>query len=163
MFRRVVSLLLLPYALLPLATAFGHTHGAVCPKGHDSRPHFHFNSEATKPESDFHHHGHRHGPGGRHHHDADAVPPADQPGQSPEFSEPSADHDSDAVYLNGSDVIARGRVETQAAFESSAMCRFVVVSNSAGKHAARHTLAAFGLPPPHLACPIYVRHLALLI
>src|SRR4051794_26287399 len=88
MYRRLVSLLLLPCALTPsAATAHGHAGGR--PAGHDSRPHLHLKREA-------HHHGHSHG-GGVHHHHHDGLDP--DPAVPPPEATRAAGHDQDAFFV----------------------------------------------------------------
>ena len=102
MYRRVVTLLLLPGLLLSQAAVFGHTHGDGTHAGHDLRPHVHTSPPPADSTHGRHHHHddhghHHHGRGGhRHHHDVE-VPASDFPPAPP--TEPAPDHDSDAVYL----------------------------------------------------------------
>lgn len=106
MYRRIVSLVLLPCVLLSQSAAFGHAHGGSEPAGHALRPHFHINPAATRPEQGYHHRG----PHGRHHHDDGGAPaePDSQPAQQPEpLSED--EHDSDAVFIDRVDVVMTPR------------------------------------------------------
>ncbi len=159
MYRRVVSLLLVPCALLTQSAALSHAHCGHA-TGHDPRPHLHVKPAATG--HGHHHNGHRHhhGPGGHHHpHETGDDDPAAQPSLAPAAP---ADHDSDALYLTATD-LASGRLS---GFDPAvADClglhdpsvELVVADVSPARPAWAH-------PPPIVPrCPLYVRHLALLI
>ena len=163
MFRRVVSLLLLPFVLLTQSAALGHSHGGSQPAGHDLCPHFHTNP-ITYPCSHGHHH---HGPDGhhhQHHHDGDDVPETDrQPTPEPE---PQSDHDSDAVYVTSIDVVINERSAVDNEF--SAPSGWVTAGSNpsiASRTNPSQEAARWTHPPPASGyiCPLYVRHLALLI
>jgi hypothetical protein len=162
MYRRVLSLLLVPCALLTQSVALVHAHYGQA-TGHDPRPHVHVRSTVEREHchgGHHHHHGHHHGPGGHHHpHDdsdtcLDSLP-ALPPGQP-------VDHDSDAAYLTVTDLVS-GRL---AGFDG-------VTADCVGFHYPSLIVAVPGVsqgrpawvhPPPIVpACPLYVRHLALLI
>ena len=163
MYRRVVSLFLLPCVLLTQSAALGHSHGGNQPAGHDLRAHIHtdlaFFSQA-------HDHGHHHGPDcpGHHHHDGDDAP---EPGkQPPSPPEPLSDHDSDAVYISSVDVVVSKRSSVENALTVSALWAAVVWDSSADLLAnPPHQVANWtdDLPPSGCACPLYIRQLALLI
>jgi len=153
-YRRVVSLLLLPSLLLSHAAAFGHTHGDDTPAGHDQRPHVHVRLPAG------HAHGHHHrGPGGHHHyHDDDETAPA-----VPPPPDPLSDHDADAVFVS-TDAAVVERPVTVGTAEVAALWIVPEAGVSAGGSLiALVCPAGNGRPPPRPACPLYVRHLALLM
>lgn len=167
MFRRVVSLLLLPCVLLTQSAAvLGYAHAGQRLAGHDLRPHIH--TQAAPAGHDHGHrnkqgHGHHHGPGGHHHHHddvKDAPEPDAQPTPKPE---PPSDHDTDAVYVNATDAIVVERSEPTTQVESSDW----LLPDSAPFAACHSAPSAYpvvcGHSPPGQFCPLYIRHLALLI
>lgn len=143
---RWLCCLLIPLVLLPQFAAMPHTHGADHPgnEPHTSLPHFHLHlspSPVHHPERESH-------PTGR--------PLAD----SAERGCP-CDHDDDAVYVVETD----GRSPERVA---------VACDDSAGIVPAMHSRAGSMMaiplasrtttgPPIPPDCPIYVRHLSLLI
>ena len=159
MYRQVVSLLLLPGLLLSQAAAAGHAHGDHTPTGHSLRPHVH-----TLPAAaDRHHaHGHHHGSGGHHHDDEDDDAPAPAVVPPPQ-TDPLSDHDSDAVFVP-TEAVA---VERPASVEVIDAAVVWVICNAGeaveGNLADLVCPAGNGRPPPAPACPLYVRHLALLM
>lgn len=164
MYRRIVSLLLLPCVLLTQSAAFGHSHGGSQPAGHDLRPHVH-----TNPVPAGHHHDHddghhHHGHGGHHHdvvNDVASDAPVTPPTQSPE---PLSDHDSDAIYVNATDAVAVERSELP-----GGACDFWTVFTSDllaqawAVPQARPVICGHPPPLPGHVCPLYVKHRALLI
>lgn len=162
MYRRVVSLFLLPYVLLTQAAAFGHSHGGSQPAGHDLRPHIH---TTRAPAGHRHDHGRHHHGGGGHHHDADNVT-SDAP-TTPTFPhpEPLPDHDSDAIYINAADVVVE-RSKPASEIAPSVWWTAAEADVFAKDWADPPAHSAFcGHPPPLYGqfCPLYIRHLALLI
>lgn len=159
MFRRVVSLLLLPCVLLTQSAAMlGHAHAGMRLPGHDLLPHFH----TTAPTNHVHGH-HHHGPDGHHHHHAIDTEPGPQPPTPPE---PQPDHDSDAVFIAAVDAVVVERSQGADGVVPSFWC----LADGAAPFAAcwdrpPNLSAACGHPPPHSghSCPLYVRHLTLLI
>ncbi|MDB5311301.1 MAG: hypothetical protein JWO38_5503 [Gemmataceae bacterium] len=155
MYRRVVSLVLLPGLLLTQSAVFGHSHGGNQPAGHGIRLHIH-----TNPAPARHDLGHHHGPGGHHHHhDADDEPEPAQP-------EPMSGHDDDAVYVADEVIVARP-VQTG----DDGTRDLVWLLPSPGVSADRWTTLSeregrWTHPPPRITtadCPLYLRHLSLLI
>lgn len=159
MSRCVVSLLLVPCVLLsqmaPLALA--HAHSGSEPAGHDLRPHAH--TSLPRPSYE-HEHDHSHD-GHRHDHVIDPnesfpLPITLQPA-------PQSDHDSDAVYVASEDQLSDSR---SAGDEGRVLSlTWTTVARAAGpirKDACRLG-KPLDRPPPGGACPIYVRHLAILI
>lgn len=163
MFRRVVSLLLVPCMLLTQSAALlGHIHADLRLPGHDLRPHFH-----TQPVPAGHDrvrgddHGHHHEPGDFHRHDE--VPTAQTPA-TPD-PEPQPDHDSDAVYVNAVDVVANVRCVFDDGDDALAFWATTAASNVVGLWPNPARPSANWRPPPPAggSCPLYLRHLTLLI
>lgn len=162
MYRRVVSLLLLPGLLLTQSAALGHSHGGSQPAGHDLRPHFH-----AAPTSAGHGHGcHHHGPDGHHHPHATAD---DGPGPDTRTppAGPQSDHDSSAVYTAGVDLVAhqRSSADTDPAGFVQWTIAWLNLSTTFLSASPPHEVANRTHPPPDsgYSCPLYVRHLTLLI
>jgi hypothetical protein len=159
-FRRVVSLFLLPGLLLSQAAAVGHAHGEDTPTDHSARPHVH-----TLPAAADRHHtrGHHHGPGGHHHHDDDEDETAPTPAVPPPQADPLSDHDAGAVFVPADAVV----VERPASVEvvDAAVMWIICDAGEAvrGLPAVFMCPAGNGRPPPDPSCPLYVRHLALLM
>lgn len=153
MYRRVVSLILVPCLLLTQSAALGHCHREGTPTGHDYHPHFHTTSVSAP---------HDHGSGGHRHHDDELEPtPAVPPNP-----DPSPNHDDDAVYVTVV-AVATGRVQ---AGDDDARVSFWHLSlpdaltgwlAGCRDHAVPHLRPPPGSSSPD--CPLYVRHLALLI
>lgn len=165
MYRRVVSLMLLPCVLLTqLAAIVGHAHAGQHPSGHEFRPHIH-----TQPAS--HDHGHRHkhshehprgtGEDHQHHDEEGAREPGAPTAPSPE---PLSPHDSDAFYVVGVDALVGGRsvagldCDTSSLWVAPAESGFALrcLNSSPQWQHCWHT-------PPVNSCPLYVRHLTLLL
>ncbi len=164
MYRRVVSLLLLPCMLLTQSAAFGHAHGGGQPAGHDLRPHVHTNPLAV----DNHHaHDHSHDASGGHHCHHDDV--KDAPKLYTQLTpqpKPLSDHDSDAVYVNATDAVVVERPETTVGFESSYWWIAGDADLLAKCWAGSPVHWVFSGHPPPLdgqICPLYIRYLTLLI
>lgn len=107
MFRRIVSLLLLPGVLLTQSLpVLAHSHGEMQPAKHGERPHWHLFDWEGHERVDHHHHhhhehGHRHHNHSHHHHSV--APDGAQSSLSPSpnslgWTGARIDHDSDAVY-----------------------------------------------------------------
>lgn len=161
MYRRVVSLLLLPCVLLTQsAAAFGHAHGGGQPGGHHLRPHVHTGPVAPERHDHTDHHGH----GGHHHHHDHGDDAPELTSQPTTPTEPLPDHDSDAVYIAAVEAVVSGRPvlgdEPGATYSWAIPCPrpFDVFSaiTVTGLSSSPH-------PPPCCSCPLYVRHLTLLI
>jgi hypothetical protein len=163
MYRRFVSILLLPYVLLIQSTAvFSHTHGGGQPAGHDLRPHVHTNPVAVDRHDS---HGHSHGPNGHHHHHDDATDTREPDTQLTQQPEQPKDHDSDAVDVDASDAVLVERSETIKRVVSHKWLKIYDLGPFAAYRRAtlpvRHVV--WGHPPPGPFCPLFIRHLALLI
>lgn len=165
MYRRLVSLLLLPCLLLTQSAARGHAHGGATPVGHESRPHFHTApaSAAHSHGGDGHSHGHAHH---RHPHTgADDVPGPDVQ-QVPAGESPS-DHDSTAVYTASVDLATPQRPSADSEPVGASLWADAWLNPSLTFHSACSPPEAANRahPPPDSghSCPRYVRHLTLLI
>ena len=158
MFPRVVSLLV-PCALLIQSAAVGHVHGGVQTAEHDLHPHLH-TSQFHHDHDDHHDHGI-----GRHFDHVDCDDESDAATASVPPSEGLPDHDDDAVYVSDELAVSGhaspfagsdgARWINPAASVSASLCDFAVMR-----------LALWPHPPPYwasLGCPLYVRHLALLL
>lgn len=166
MFRRILSLLLLPCVVLTQSgAAFGHTHSDDEPAGHGLCQHLHSSLGSADHDLGDHHHN----PGDPcvlHHHDAEDTAEKDsQRGNHPDpLSE--HEHDSDAIYVKIVDSVVRPRATISDLLAASLLW----VSNGP------QALAAVSVSPPHQAvdpthrpppcgydCPLYIWQLALLI
>lgn len=160
MYRRVVSLLLLPFVLMSQSVTFGHCPGGSA-GGHDLRPHVHFNAESSHAD-----HGHRHGPCGHHHHHHSEDETTDEGGTPAPAQEPSPCHDSDAVFFGPGDpvVVERAKAEVEAG-DSTWLSAVEATMFPCFADLARPSSSHFSHAPPAArpACPLYLRHLALLI
>jgi hypothetical protein len=164
MFRRVVSLLLLPCVLLtPLAAVLGHAHAGQGLPGHDLRPHVHTRTASHDHGHRHQHgHGHTHGTGGQHDHhdDADAPGPRTPTAPSPE---PLSHHDSDAFYVAGVDVVAGGRPVVGPDLDTSSLWMAPAPGGNAWACRGSSPPTCRWHPPSESSCPLYVRHRTLLI
>jgi hypothetical protein len=156
MYRRVVSLLLLPAVLLTHGVGAGHSHDGFQPAGHDQTPHLHlcvFSPHHHHEGSESHHHGH----------DADR----DDPDRAESLGQPAPleDHDDDAVYFPTSVVLGfQGQNNQQ---------RSLDLADSPAMGAMVNTLLdmpplslPLAHPPPLFCrppCPLYLQICALLI
>ncbi len=158
MFRRVVTLVLLPCVLMTQSAAvMGHAHAGSQPADHALFPHIHLGSVPFG-------HSHDHGPDGHHHpHDDDDDQSDDSlPIQQPE---PPPEHDSDAVFVVAMDAVV---AESSSEGEDVGATVWLTVdpdSDLRTSYAASTLSAICGHPPPQMDSfgPLYVRHLALLI
>ena len=160
MLCRVVSLLLLPCLLLTQSVAvFGHAHGGGQPAGHDLRPHLHSNLVAVAS-----HDAHGHGHVGQHHHHDDANDTLEPDTQPTPPAVPPSDHDTDAVYVTATDAVVAERSGLTTQVESAGWLSFPDSAPFAACHAAPPVRPVVcGRPPPSQLCPLYIRHLALII
>lgn len=171
MYRRVVSLALLPCLLLSQTAVLGHAHGGGQPAGHDLRPHFH-----TAPTGHGHHHddsdGHSHHVHHRHHHHdedgghthADVDETRSEP--APRSPPTQPDHDDDAFFVAAVDATVSPRPQTGDEDTTAAWWVAVGLIPSAAAWDRPQTFSPTrGPPPPDPGphCPLYVRYLALLI
>lgn len=151
------SLLTLSVLLTQSAAAFAHAHACPHLLGHDPRPHFHANLSAPG--------GHHHGPDG-HCHDADEgdLPdPVDRPLACPP---PPPGHDADAVFVSAVDAVAPERLARNDG--SAPLPPWGISARPADDSPPRilpgGVVGVRHFPPAgHGPCPIYVRHLALLL
>jgi hypothetical protein len=155
MYRRIVSLLLLPCVLLSESAALGHSHGGSEPAGHDLRPHFHTTPASTRHEQAHHHHDNG----------DDPAEPDSQPTPQPEpLSED--EHDSDAVIIDRAAVVLCQRsafgdeLATSLVWAVSALHVPTKLCADPLREAVNWTHAP---PPRGYACPLYLWQLTLLI
>ncbi len=162
MYRRIVSLLLLPCMLLTQSVAFSHCHNGSQPAGHELCAHFHTRHAIVGSSHD---HGHHHGSGHHHHHKSERDSDSRPEKQPPSQPEPLTDHDSDAVYIGSFDAVIR--VSSSDAKELTTLSLADAVgSNSAALDSADPPYYAASwahAPPPARDCPLYLRLAALLI
>jgi hypothetical protein len=159
MYRRVVSLLLLPSLLLMQRAGLGHAHGGHEPAGHDRVPHFHI-----KPAG--HEHGrHRHPHGSHSHHRHEPRDQRDTHSPPPSEPQPLSDHDSDAVYASA-DLLVSEREQLR---HDSAWVTWIAACPpshfESWNGTQDHFVRWLPRPPRPLSdsCPVYLQHLALLI
>mgnify|MGYP000048555319 CR=1 FL=1 len=158
MLRHAVSVILLPCLVLTQSALFGHSHGGKAQPGHDLRPHIH----ATKPAAPHDHHN----PGGDHHHDD--VGDDDEPEHAtaePTNPKPSPDHDDDAVYLEVDITTELGQT-TEDTLRVFSWQLLPLNLTSGGVVGWPDCSTPRPHPSPHSVasdCPLYVRHLTLLI
>jgi hypothetical protein len=158
MYRRVVSLLLLPAVLLTQWSGVGHSHGSFQPAGHDHTPHVH-----SCLLSSHHHDGYE----GRHH-DQDADPGDPEQAECLGQSAPVEDHDDDAVYIPASALLRlRGQSSQDRSSEwSDPVATGAMVSTPL---AVPRLFPPLSHPPPRSCrphcpdCPVYLQTCALLI
>ena len=158
MYHRIVALLLLPFVLTSQSVTFGHCHGNGSPSGHDPRPHVHLNRKA---DSD----GHQRRCCGHHHDDDEASDTENPSPDTPSPSPPSPCQDSEAIFFGGEDAVVAGRMKVEGKDESStSWCAALAAPFASFGDIAQLASDAFTRPPPSPPpCPLYVRHLALLI
>jgi len=156
MLRHAVSVILLPCLVLTQSVLFVHSHRGKEPAGHNLRPHIH----ATKPAAT---HDHHHAPGDHHHHAGDDEP--EHATAEPTDPKPLPDHDDDAAYL---------AVDMATGFGQNFDDTIRVFSwqlpplnlSFGGVIGCPDRSRPRPHPSPHPVaseCPLYVRHLALLI
>ena len=163
MYRRVVSLLLLPSLLHLQQLSLGHTHGGSQPAGHDLVPHFH----AHIFHEDHDECGHHPHPDADHHDHDD-----DDDDDAPDFcvshaadSEPSSDHDSTAVFISVDQLVG----ERCPIGEDLGWVTWIATTPGDWLDAwlGTHDHCARCRPPPSQllseSCPLYFQHLAILI
>lgn len=165
MYRRAVSLLLLPCVLLTQSAALGHAHGGSQSAGHGLRPHVHTKLLATDHRHDHSHHHHGHSGHHHHHHDDDDDVRESEPYPEPQPVPPS-DHDSDAVYVSAHDAVPGGRDALADEVEAAFGVYYCLCCSAAYPTALIEDISPRAWshpPPPGPRCPLYVRHLTLLI
>lgn len=174
MLQSVVTLLLIPCLLLNQSAAFAHSHGDSTAAGHGVRLHIHFggNCSADGHDEDHDHHGHSHH--GHSHHEQDQQhshvndhknepkePPKQQKSES--CSAPFQ-HDLDCVYL--AEVVAAGFDRTTLkVVQFDSLTSFDLSRWNRTDQQLRIHEKWSDWPPPLLFgdCPLYLRHLSLLI
>lgn len=158
MYRRIVSLILIPFLLLTQAVTTGHSHAGNEPAGHGSRAHIHLHSPETDEQNQHRHshgsHCHEH----KNHSDSDHEKPASDQMES------LFDHDSSAVYLNSTDL----STGSQSNIKMDMVLLFQW--NETGTDRYLNKLKRSGLAwfvqdcaPPDPDSPLFIRHHAILI
>jgi len=151
-------LLTLSVLLTQSVAAFAHAHAGLRLPGHDPRPHFH--ADLSPPGG----HDHDHGPDGHRHDDDEGDLPDldDRPLACP----PPPGHDADAVFVSGVDAVAPERAALKD--DSAARPLWDFSEPRAGDSFLR--VAPNDVPGPprfpsacRYSCPIYVRHLTLVL
>jgi hypothetical protein len=166
MYRRVLSILLLPGMVLSQSAALAHTHATGQSAGHDLRSHFHISPTHTTPQASYHGH-HHHGPGGHHHHhdelddDESATPTEIMPSHQPE---PVSEHDTDAIYHSVTNLGVNTRFEVYEVVTVSCLWSLTDENSFSNDSSDLICKAFWGHPPPSdLQNPLYILHLTLLI
>ncbi len=158
MYRRLVAVVLLPCLLLTQSAVVHHFH-VNQPTGHDLRPHIH----ATKPAAP---HGDHHGLGGHHHpDDVGDDDETEHAATEPTNPKPLPDHDDDAVYLEVDITTELGQT-TEDTLRVFSLQLLPLSLSSSGVVGCPDRSPPRPHPSPHSVaseCPLYVRHLTLLI
>ena len=158
MYRGVVFILI-ACGLLIQSAPHGHCHAGEQAAAHDLRAHIHINSTIPQEARP-----HRHGPSGHHHHvdrgdHRQIVAPASRPGPMP-------NHDNDALYFV-SDLLSEASHGMANANVGGAPGPNLTASTDASLVEGLDARQELRLHPPPLQstsnCPLYVRHLALLL
>ena len=158
MFRKTVSLILIPFVMLTQSFAFGHAHAGNQLAGHDLRAHIHLNSsEADAEHEHVHSHGkHSHAHGDHAHSEQEQEP-------SSQLDSPF-DHDSSAIYLNSADLTSGARSSINLDVND------LLLWSLTGADSVTEVVPAYGpalrepdCAPPDPAAPLFLRHHAFLI
>jgi hypothetical protein len=161
MFRRVVCLALLPGLLLMQSARIGHCHGVGQLPGHDLLAHIHTNVTSKENEHCQNHHHEPDAHPREQNDEGDSPEPMSQPAPQPG---PLSEHDFDAVYVASMPVTAEVRSQVNG---SGLTCLLAMPDDFALSVAASlnpHSRSSSELPPFYGGfCPLYVRHLILLI
>ncbi len=158
MFRKTVSLILIPFVMLTQSVSFGHEHAGKQPAGHHLRAHFHLNSSEADTE---HEHVHSHGDHchahGDHAHSEQEQEPSSQ-------LESPFEHDSSAIYLNSADLTSGARSSINLDVND------LLLWSLTGADSVTEVVPAYGpalrepdCAPPDPAAPLFLRHHAFLI
>lgn len=160
MIHRIVCLLLIPTILLIQSVSLGHQHAGTQPAGHNDNPHFHLSSLSG-------HHHHNHGSDGHHHHHNDDEDNSSEPDRQQPQPEPLSDHDSDAIHIACFDALAyiKGHSVLDNTLTTLAFLTVFGLAQFSTFQTESAHLATRAHPPfsPRCSCPLYVRHLTLLI
>lgn len=163
MYRRIVSLLLLPCVLLTQSAALaGHAHADFRIPGHDLRPHIHTQNVPAGHNHDSHAHHHHHASSDHHHDDvADSTEPDFQQTLLPVAP---SDHDSDAVYVTIVDSVVGVRCLLDNVADTSLWVSAAASDNAlTWSNPLRHPSKNWHPPPVGGSCPLYVLHRTFLI
>lgn len=179
MLQSVVTLLLIPCLLLNQSAAFAHSHGEYTGEGHGARAHIHIaGKSSTADHDDKHdhhghshnrhshqghsHHGHSHGHSHSDGHQGESKAPTKE--RKSESCSTPFQHDANCVYV--ADVVAVGLDRTTVkVFEINSLPCFVLTQWNSPDLQLRTHKKWSDWPPPLLLgdCPLYLRHLSLLI
>ena len=158
MFRKTVSLILIPFVMLTQSFAFVHAHAGNQPAGHDLRAHIHLNSSEADAE---HEHAHSHGKHSHAHGDHAHSEQEQEP--SSQLNSPF-DHDSSAIYLNSADLTSGARSSINLDVND------LLLWSLTGADSVTEVVPAYGpalrepdCAPPDPAAPLFLRHHAFLI
>gem|GEM_PF-5497132 len=152
MFRRFVSFVLLSCLLLTQSAAWGHCHDQSQALRHDLRVHFHTNAAADDCQT-------RHS-----HHDADEEGGEWQLGSHHSQSEPA--HDATAVYLDRTDALLRGKAQCDRELpqaDASFVVGWILPVLFENRSTSQFTDRQNKVLSCRACCPIYLRHLTILI
>src|SRR6185312_5527185 len=134
MYRRLLTVALLPSLLLPPAEALGHSHGNSQPADHDLRAHVHFDDHLLGGHDD------------------------------PNCPDDADDHDDDALYLVPGAIPLSQIASGQADFDTSIRLSSLMADSLFFVETADWYMPRPHPPPgATLNCTLYVLHLALLI
>ena len=163
MIRCVVTHVLVFCVLVTQFATSARCHGGpTSGVRHDSRPHVHFN--AVLPNHGHGRHHHHHGQGGGNQHKDSA--PFDQTFERDPESPQTPDHDSDAYYFPSVDAGLSERTKLHDRFDSVLNWPLLVeITHDSIWSRPGLTVSVRGWPPTELfpSCPVYIRHLTLLI
>ncbi|QGQ24803.1 hypothetical protein F1728_19865 [Gimesia benthica] len=158
MFRKTVSLILIPFVMLTQSVAFGHAHADNQPAGHDLRVHIHLNSSEADAE-----HGHVHSHGNHCHAHGDHAHSEQEQEPSSQLDSPF-DHDSSAIYLNSTDLTSGARSNINLDV-NDLLLRSLTRADSVSEVVSAYgpALREPDCAPPDTAAPLFLRHHAILI
>lgn len=164
MLRLVVNLLLQPCLLMTPLSGLAHSHEALETGGHTPRPHFHA-SVLTSRESRAHWHQHPH-----HHHGGSfihchtrSIVAAKHVHLTLRLPASPAGHDADAVFVSAVEALVAKRSRVTVEFAPPPI--FVSTALRAVSGGFNFSFSSAHDRSPKLcdSCPLYLRHLALLI
>lgn len=157
MIRRFSHFLLILLMLANQGLCLAHTHqgrGLAEPKGHASRPHFHFGGHKHHDASHGHDAHHRH----QHHSDRQKLTDR-RPTVHSRVIAPSCEHDADAVYI--SNEVPRSRVGSPTIVPPSKWVAGVFHLDRAAQNNDRLLCLDQPLSALDAGCPIFLRTLSL--
>ncbi len=161
MCRRIFAILMLPLVLMNSSAMFAHGHGEFDPI-HSSRHHVHVKADTHSHthSHDEHAHGHHHGD---HHHGTVDTHDECVLGLNQSSSDCPEDHDSDAIYVNVSDMVAVELTNFDTSLDLSSDCIDKVAGTECLLQSSSDFACSGELPPRSSPTPLYVRHCLWLI